>query len=82
VLDDYYGWPIGVPAYVLAGLVGWSRIDQREHDLSDVVFGSLLGFVIGKSVAGRHLEEYSGFRCAPYYDSATNSVGAMFHRRF
>ncbi|MFN0050785.1 MAG: phosphatase PAP2 family protein, partial [Planctomycetales bacterium] len=42
VLDDYYGWPIGVPAYVLAGLVGWSRIDQREHDLSDVVFGSLL----------------------------------------
>jgi hypothetical protein len=43
VIDEYYGCWAGIPAYVLAGLVGWSRIDQREHDLSDVVFGSVLG---------------------------------------
>ena len=53
VIDEYEGHWIGVPLYILSGLVGWSRIDARDHDLSDVVFGGVLGYVIGKSVAGR-----------------------------
>ncbi|MGQ0634454.1 MAG: phosphatase PAP2 family protein [Planctomycetaceae bacterium] len=75
VADEYYGWPVGLPCYVLAGLVGWSRIDQREHDLSDVFFGSVLGFVIGKSVAGAHLERYGNYRVYPYYDPVVRGVG-------
>jgi len=51
VADEYYGPRIGIPAYALAGLVSWTRIDQRDHDLSDVVFGTALGYVLGKSVA-------------------------------
>jgi membrane-associated phospholipid phosphatase len=82
VIDEYYGWPAGVPAYVLAGLVGWSRIDQREHDLSDVLFGSLLGFVIGKSVAWAHLDRYGNHEIVPYYDPASSTVGALFRWRF
>lgn len=82
VIDEYYGWPAGVPAYVLAGLVGWSRIDQREHDLSDVLFGSLLGFVIGKSIAKAHLDRYGNHEIVPYYDPATKTVGALFTWRF
>ncbi|HUG94424.1 MAG TPA: phosphatase PAP2 family protein [Planctomycetaceae bacterium] len=54
VLDEYYGPRVGVPAITLAGLIGWSRIDERDHDLSDVVFGAAVGYVIGKSVASRH----------------------------
>ena len=51
VADEYYGPRVGVPAYALAGLVGWTRIDQRDHDLSDIVFGTALGYIIGKGVA-------------------------------
>ncbi|HTI49666.1 MAG TPA: phosphatase PAP2 family protein, partial [Planctomycetaceae bacterium] len=80
--DEYYGWPVGLPCYVLAGLVGWSRIDQREHDLSDVVFGSILGFVIGKSVAAAHMDGVTGCQVTPYYDPATHALGATFHKRF
>jgi hypothetical protein len=54
VVDEYYGWRAAVPAYTLAGLISWSRIDERDHDLSDVVFGAAMGWVIGKSVAGQH----------------------------
>jgi hypothetical protein len=82
VADEYYGWPVGLPCYVLAGLVGWSRIDQREHDLSDVVFGSILGFVIGKSVAAAHMDGVTGCQITPYYDPATRALGATFHKRF
>ncbi|MGE5192927.1 MAG: phosphatase PAP2 family protein [Deltaproteobacteria bacterium] len=82
VIDEYYGWQAGVPAYVLAGLVGWSRIDQREHDLSDVVFGSVLGLVIGKTVAAAHLEQYSGFKVTPYYDAGTRTTGVTVDTRF
>jgi membrane-associated phospholipid phosphatase len=82
VIDEYYGWQAGIPAYVLAGLVGWSRIDQREHDLSDVVFGSVLGFVIGKTVACAHLEQYSGFRITPSYDPASGTAGVTVDTQF
>jgi len=82
VIDEYYGCWAGIPAYVLAGLVGWSRIDQREHDLSDVVFGSILGFVIGKTVARAHLERYSGFRVTPCYDPTSGTAGVTLDKQF
>jgi hypothetical protein len=82
VIDEYYGWEAALPAYVLAGLVGWSRIDQREHDLSDVLFGSVLGFVVGKTVAAAHLEKYSSFRVTPYYDPVSHGGGVNVETKF
>jgi hypothetical protein len=82
VADEYYGWKVGVPAYVLAGLVGWSRIDQREHDLSDVVFGAALGFVIGKTVSAAHIERHSGMQVMPYYDPVQQTSGVQFEKRY
>ena len=81
-LDEYYGWKAGVPAYVLAGLVGWSRIDQREHDLSDVLFGAVLGAVIGKTVAAAHLDRHSGLKIAPYYDLRNQATGISVEKRY
>jgi hypothetical protein len=69
VIDEYEGHWIGVPLYILSGLVGWSRLDTRDHDLSDVVFGGVLGYVIGKSVAGRAL----------YGDSRAVHILPYFH---
>jgi hypothetical protein len=82
IVDEYYGWPLGLPSYVLAGLVGWSRIDQREHDLSDVLFGSVLGFVIGKTVACAHLERNSNITVLPYYDPVCRTSGVSFEKRY
>jgi membrane-associated phospholipid phosphatase len=50
VAQVHYGWKVGVPAYVLAGLMGASRIDQDKHWLSDVVAGAVLGTVVGLTV--------------------------------
>ncbi len=40
-----YGWSYGVPAYVLAGFVGYSRVEgiNRRHDVWDVLAGAALG---------------------------------------
>lgn len=76
-IDEYYGWKAGLPAYAMAGLVGWSRIDGREHDLSDVVFGAALGYVIGKSVATAHIKRDSRVQIMPYYDPGQQTGGVI-----
>jgi membrane-associated phospholipid phosphatase len=81
-IEEYYGWQWGLPAYALAGLVGWSRIDQREHDLSDVFFGSVLGFVIGKSVAAAHLDRRANMKITPYYDAQNRAAAVSLEKRF
>ena len=74
VLDEYYGLSMSLPAYALAGLIGWSRIDQRDHDFSDVIFGAAMSYVIGKSVARHHLEDGSQIRILPSVDPSSGSV--------
>ena len=82
VLEEYYGWDVGLPAYTLAGLISWSRIDERDHDLSDVVFGAAMGWVIGKSVAGQHLRGDGRVRVMPWVHPTDNGAGLMFDARF
>ncbi|MCA9114695.1 MAG: phosphatase PAP2 family protein [Planctomycetaceae bacterium] len=77
VASDYYGWKAGLPLYTLAGLIGWSRIDERDHDLSDVVFGAALGFVIGKAVSGRQLTGDSRIELRPWVRRTDGSTGVM-----
>ena len=82
-IEAWYGWQAGLPAYTLAGLVGWSRIDQREHDLSDVIFGSLLGYTIGKSVAlSRVSAAESRWRLSPWFEENQQASGVTFDLRF
>lgn len=40
VLYEAYGPWVGVPLYLLAGYVGYERIDARNHDFSDVISGT------------------------------------------
>jgi len=82
VLDEYEGPCVGVPAYLLAGLIGWSRIDERDHDLSDVIFGAAMGYLIGKSVARNHLEGDSRVRLLPYAHPTEGSSGLMLDVAF
>ncbi|MHC4719728.1 MAG: phosphatase PAP2 family protein [Planctomycetota bacterium] len=90
VLDEFYGPKVGIPAYMLAGLVGYRMMDEGDHWASDVVFGAALGWVVGQSdvvfgaalgwvvghtVAGRHKElEIAGFKVLPYTASPDGPV--------
>lgn len=49
VLDARYGYKIGVPSYLLASFVGFSRIRMGKHYPTDVVSGAILGVIIGRS---------------------------------
>ena len=75
VLDEYYGHRVGLPAYALAGVIAWSRVNSRDHDLSDVVFGSAMGFVIGKSVARHHLVGDSRVQILPWIEPVGGTSG-------
>ncbi len=38
-----YGWEFGIPAYLLAGYVGYTRIEANKHDFVDVLAGAAIG---------------------------------------
>jgi membrane-associated phospholipid phosphatase len=54
VLQQHFGWKVGIPAYAVAAYVGASRVEMRRHYLSDVAFGAALGIVAGRTVTIGH----------------------------
>lgn len=54
VLGSHFGWKVAAPAYAIGGLVGWSRVRDGEHWLTDVVVGATLGTIIGRTVVRTH----------------------------
>ena len=54
VLQHHFGWKAGVPAYAAAGFVGWTRLRDNQHWVSDVVFGSALGLLAGRTIGAAH----------------------------
>jgi membrane-associated phospholipid phosphatase len=54
VLHSHYGWKVGAPAYAVASFVGWSRVWDGQHWLSDVVFGAAVGLASGYTVTRGH----------------------------
>lgn len=43
-LQRRYGWDIGLPAYLGATYVGWSRVYGEKHYVSDVLAGAALAW--------------------------------------
>jgi membrane-associated phospholipid phosphatase len=75
-LRKRYGWEYGVPAYVLAAYVGYSRIHAHEHRFRDVGAGAILG------VASSYLitKPYHGWNVQPMVD--VKSYGFSASRDF
>ena len=48
------GWVIPAASYTLASLVAYSRVNDRQHFLSDVVAGGLIGTAVGHFLVSRH----------------------------
>jgi hypothetical protein len=66
VMHEHYGPLAGVPLFAFATFVGYERVDARNHDLSDVVSGALLGLAIGHAVAQNHRAKILGMDVLPY----------------
>jgi len=54
VLWRHLGWKVGVPASVVATLVSASRVEQRQHFMSDVAFGAVVGIASARTVTMGH----------------------------
>jgi PAP2 superfamily len=58
VLQEHYGWKTGVAAYAAAGFVGWSRIRDDRHWLTDVIVGATVGVIAGRTVVRGHGQQW------------------------
>jgi len=56
VVNEIYGQNAGIVAYLIASLVGISRINDNDHYLSDVIVGAGIGTVIGRGFAKTYKE--------------------------
>ena len=56
-LERHLGWKGAVPAYTFASYVAISRLPANRHWFSDVVFGSAVGIISGRTVT-RHGKEF------------------------
>lgn len=68
-----YGWKYGVPAYVFASVVGYSRVRAHEHYFRDVAAGAAIGvvttFIVSKPYRGWNIkpELAAGYRGLSVY---------------
>jgi hypothetical protein len=53
IINHYYGKRAAIPAYGIASFIAWSRLNMDAHYLSDVTFGAVLGYVVGRTVVNR-----------------------------
>lgn len=63
VLQRHFGWK-GALAYPLAAYVAASRLHENRHHLSDVVFGTAVGMIAGRTVT-RHGRDTWRVNAAP-----------------
>jgi len=69
IANELYGREVGIAAYLLAGLVGVSRINDNKHYLTDVLIAAGLGTIIGRGFA----KTYRG-----YIDNNKNEINLSF----
>lgn len=81
VVWEQYGWQAGVPMYLLTGWVATTRLNDREHWMSDVIFGAVLGSVVGHSVARGRALEVGGFTVLPWIHPE-GGAGLAFAKQF
>jgi membrane-associated phospholipid phosphatase len=82
VMHRAYGPWVGVPLYGFASFVGYERIDARNHDLSDVISGALIGLAIGHAVAGNHQPRIFAMDVIPYINPANGSTGLALAKQW
>ena len=68
-LQIRYGWDYGLPAYALAGFVGYSRVESKQHHWGDVIAGAAIGWGASELTTVRYnnyaITAYPGFQGHP-----------------
>ncbi len=64
-LELLYGPKAGVPAFLAAGAIAFSRVDINAHHVSDVAMGAALGSAIAWATTRFHQSEHRRFTLAP-----------------
>jgi hypothetical protein len=57
-LERHLNWKYFVPAYIFSSYVAMSRLPSNRHWLSDVVFGSSVGIISGRTVTSHEAHPY------------------------
>lgn len=78
-LQFRYGWKYGAPAYTAAAIVGYSRIDNDEHDWEDVIAGAAIATGIQYAVSGLGISA-KNYVVIPYFTG--EEAGLQAHVRF
>jgi membrane-associated phospholipid phosphatase len=65
-LQNRYGWQAGVPAQLVAALVGLSRVEARKHHWYDVAVGAAIGETSGFLVTSKRND---AVRLTPWGDA-------------
>ncbi|ALO36570.1 phosphoesterase [Colwellia sp. MT41] len=60
-IQQRYGWQWGIPAYIGATFVGYSRVQSNKHYAVDVLAGAAIGVISGLYFT----EPYSGITILP-----------------
>ncbi|MBI2813736.1 MAG: phosphatase PAP2 family protein [Opitutae bacterium] len=81
IAAHYDQWWVQGVAYGLAGVVGYSRIEQNAHFTSDVVAGAIIGTVVGRAIVHRHDRAKPGaLALAPFFGG--HAQGVMLQKEF
>ena len=54
VIHQHYGWKLATPFYAIGTYVGVSRMVNRKHFVSDVIFGAAVGITSGRAASFGH----------------------------
>ncbi len=79
VVYHHFGKKWGTPAFAIATYVGFSRLQENKHYLSDVIAGGILGSYVSLKLSGRNTHE-SSISVAPY--SPDGGAGLAMSLRF
>lgn len=79
VANAHFGAKVGIPAYLAAGAIGFSRIEKDAHNLSDVLAGAVVGYIVGRTVVrqdGRVEKGKAHFEIVPAAPPSGAGAGA------
>jgi membrane-associated phospholipid phosphatase len=74
-----YGWEYGVPAYIAASAVAWSRVDNHHHHWQDVIASAAIANISAYFLTDRFEERVA---VLPVVDPQNKSFGLVAAARF
>lgn len=79
VLAEYYGWKAAIPAYLVSIFVGWTRIEDNRHFVSDVVAGAAIGCIYGHAISQYNKRVHSNVSIEPVAMRGGTGMQATVH---